>query len=401
MRRRLCFAVAAVLTLTLPAAVRPQAEVTALSVDSEPMETTDGLRLSRFADFSEEDTISIGTLLEVGDLLTSVSESIDVELGCGEETVLRFSGGFRLLINNPEETGCAVDLLSGTVDALTDVPAEVGAGDITLGVEGTQFSLSLTRTEAGPDQDLSVFEGKVTVRSGAIDDEVETGRTWRHTGGERVWGEVTEAKAERTAALFARMDVAKSVAAGEEVGDKEKSYDELRTLHLAVLTKPTDTGNRVKLAKAQLEYKRDDSAAYHLKRANVTTEEQLETYQIDKRVMPYITKGRLAPAPQSPGPGVTTTQIGDLTLVAQVDPFLLIRQGRYQEAIEILKERAADRPTSKIYCGLAKAYLGLEGSAGRRAKRWAVRALELHRTDHKLSDEEYTACRRIYARVRR
>ena len=142
MRRKLSFALAMILFVMLPGAAWPQAEVTALASGTDPIDTTDELRLSRFADFSEETTVSVGTMLEVGDLLTSSSDTIDVELGCGEESVHRFSGGFRLLISSPLETDCAVDLLSGTVDVLTDAPAEVGAGDVTLGVVNSKTTSS-------------------------------------------------------------------------------------------------------------------------------------------------------------------------------------------------------------------------------------------------------------------
>ena len=161
MRQRPCLAAVTVCLLALPATLLGQAEVTALSSDSDPLESTDQLRLSRFADFSEETMVAVGTLLEIGDLLSGISAFVDVELACGDATVLRFSGGFRLLIEEP---------------------------NLSLGVEGTELSLTLSRDEEGPDRDLSVFEGQVRVRGDSLDQRVETGRSWRYAGGEQMWG---------------------------------------------------------------------------------------------------------------------------------------------------------------------------------------------------------------------
>lgn len=389
MRARLGIAIAAL--LLAPAAARPQAEVSALALGSDPVDSTDQLRLSRFADLSEETTVETGTLLEIGDLLSSVSQEIDVELACGEDILLRFSGGFRLLIDDPEEADCALDLLSGTVDAVTDEPVEVTAGDVTLGVEGTQFSFSLSRGEEGPDRELAVFDGAVRLRSEDLDEEVGTGRSWQKGRGAAVWGEVSSERAERTAALFARIEVAKSAAAGE-VEDKQRSYEELRQLHYSVLTQPENKEKRIELARAQMQVKRDDLAAYHLRRAEVDTEEELETYDIDKRVLSKISR---APAGVRRTP--LTAGLRQPGMQA-ADPFELIRQGSYREAIQILDERAREEPTSEVYHGLAKAWAALEGASSATARSHAAKALELHADDGLLSRDEAMACRRMRGR---
>lgn len=288
MRYRFCIATGVGLLIGLAGAAHPQAEVTALAVGSEPLEETGELRLSRFADFSEETLVAVGTRLEVGDLLSSPGGTVDVELSCGEETVLQFSGSFRVLIDDPDTTDCAVDLLSGTLDVVTDQPAEIDSGDVTLGSEGTEFAVTLSRGEEGPDHALTVFDGRVMVFAEGEEQPVEGGKTWRLAGKRVVWGEVGEAAAARAAAIHARLDVARSVAAGEEVADPKRAIEELENYHKAVLLEPADTETRVKLAKAQLAYKQDLKAAYHLKRADVTTEEKLETWKLDKRVLPYI-----------------------------------------------------------------------------------------------------------------
>lgn len=285
-------ALAVLLLAGLPGAARPQAEVTALARGSDPLEESGDLRLSRFADASEETSVAVGTALEVGDLLSSVTGEIDVELTCGEETVLQFSGAFRVLIDDPDATDCAVDFLSGSLDVVSDQPAEIDAGDVTLGSEGTEFAVELARTEEGSDHQLTVFDGKVNVFAEGSESPVEAGKTWRLAGKgkEVVWGEVTEEAADRAAAIHARLDVARSVAAGEQVADPKQAIEELKSRHKEVLLKPGDKDVRLSLAKAQLAYKQDLKAAYHLKRADVTTEEELELHDLDKRVLPYLSK---------------------------------------------------------------------------------------------------------------
>lgn len=406
MRKVLRLAPVLALLALPPAPVFAQAEVTALANGSDPVETTDALRISRFADLSEETTVKMGTRLELGDLLISVDDAIGVELTCGEDTILRFSGGFRLLVDAPaapEGADCAVDLLSGQVDALTDSPVEIEAGNVTLGVEGTQFSVALARGEEGWDPDVSVYEGIVRVRAGSIEQRVETGRTWRLAKGESKWGDVTPARAERTASLFARLEVAKSVAQGTPVEDREKSYDSLRNLYFKVLTRPQDTDSRVELARTQLTYHRDELAAYHLRRADVTTEEQLDSYRLDKRVLEQMGR-KLAGAERVGGAGLQRTGVQpavDRTpstgLTLRRDPAALIESGDYEAAIEILEEMAADQPTSRIYFNLAQAWAGLAGNDSAKARAYAGRALELQSSDGKLSATEIRWCRRMRA----
>ncbi len=239
----------------------------------------------------------------------------------------------------------------------------------------------------------------VRVRGDSIDQEVETGRSWRYAGGKQFWGEVSEARAERTAALNARLELAKSLAAGEKVEDRAAWYEKLRELHLEVLTKPGNESRRIELARAQLQFHRDDVAAYHLRRAGVTTEEELEAHQLDKRVMSYISKARSSMPVRQPSAS-RKTERGTAATAEAADPFQLIRQGSYQTAIDLLAEQARERPTSRVYFGLAKAWAGLEGRGSEEARAWAARALELHATDRKLSHEEQMACRRMRGRSR-
>ena len=90
-------------------AASSQATLSSLAQGETALRETDDLRLEKFADFSEIRRMKIGTELEIGDLLSGVSGTLAVELSCGDASILRFSGGFRVLINPPGDNDCAVD----------------------------------------------------------------------------------------------------------------------------------------------------------------------------------------------------------------------------------------------------------------------------------------------------
>lgn len=381
MRRSTTLALAAlVLAPCRPAAA--QAEVSALARGTDPVETTDDLRISRFADFSEETSVSLGTRLDMGDLMTSVGGGTDVELTCGEATLLRFSGGFRVQINPPGEVDCAVDFLTGTLDVLTDLPTEVNSGGVTLGSEGTQYAVEITLVDAQTEPSVQVFDGRVNVRSRAGEQRIDTGATWRLARGRADWGRVGDAEAERAADRYARFDIAKSVAQGRSIDDRAATRAKLKALHRDVLMKPDDTGKRAELAREQIKYGGNRQATYNLRRARLTTPEQLEVYSIDPRVLTVEPRVYRMVTPAA-------------------DPLDLIAAGKHQEAIDILRRRAETDPSSVVWFGLALAHSKLEGEASRNANGYAVRALRAHAEDRELSEEQAAACRRIQAAYRR
>lgn len=368
-------------------ALDAQAVVSALVSDSEPLESTTDVLLSRFADFSAAPGLAVGTELAAGDMLSSVSGRTDVELTCGEETVLRFAGGFRVLIDAPQTADCALDFLSGTLDVLTDRPTEVDTGLVTLGSEGTQYTVELTREGDDADRRVVVFDGRVRVRADDVDELVATGATWRLQRGAATWGRVDEADLERTAGRYARFDTARQVAVMPRA-DRELVAEQFRALHHAVLSRPDDSGKRADLAREQLKARQTPQALYHLKRGDLTTEEKLASHRIDRSVAemmrrPLTSTRELYVVPVYPPTG------------SPPDPFSLIEQRRYEEAIESLLERAREGASSRVYYGLAQAYLGLQGIASRRAQAYASRALDLQAVDRELSPEEVSHCRRI------
>jgi len=360
---------------SMAAPLTAQSQITAIVADSESIDSSDDVRLLRFADASEELSIAVGTELEIGDLLSSISGLTDIEIACGEDTLMRFSGGFRVLIDAPEATDCAVNFLSGTLDVLTDEPTEVDTGAVILGSEGTQYTVELSRVDGRADRRLLVFDGKVRVRGDAIDQQVETGRTWRLRSAEPEWGDVAAVDLDRTSQRYAMFDASRITAVGAE---KAAAVERLRTLHYQVLSQPESTEKRVALAKEQLEYARTPQALYHLRRGEVTTPSALESHAIDPSISERIA-APLNTVPRLPAP----------------DPFALIESGAYLQAIAMLQAEARTDPGSRVYCGLARAYLGHEGDGSLTARTYADRALEANTTDRQLAPDDALSCRRI------
>lgn len=280
--------IAAVFALALGATpAAPQAVVSTLARDLEPLTETTDVRCSRFASFDDEPKVVVGMELEPGDLLASVSGDVDLELTCPSGTLLRFSGGFRVMIDAAEEgNDCAVNFLSGTLDVLTDQPTEVNAGGVVLGSEGTQYSVELSRSGGAADWSCLVYDGRVRWKTPESDGRwLKTGRRLRfatHRSGAAVMDEarIAEPELSRAALRYARFDVVKSRTSDHQVDDLRAAVRQLSKLHLEVLIRPADVDRRVDLAKMQITY-RIPQAIFNLNRAGIRTEQAMRRYQID------------------------------------------------------------------------------------------------------------------------
>jgi len=357
-----------------------EAKITALAKGPEPLTSSDDVRLLRFADFSEVAQVQEGDILAEGDLLSSVSGQTTVEVTCEDGSLLRFSGGFRVLIDAPTDSSCAVDFLSGSLDVVTDRPTEVNAGGVVLGSEGTHYSVELSRVEGERRTECSVFDGRVRVMSDGLDEPVEAGTAWTLSKGNVRWlrGADLEPVLNRVALRSAKFDLAQAVKM-KRATYSEKSLTNLKDLHLAVLRTPADTGKRIALAKQQIMYERKDDAAYNLTQAQINTADKLEDNGIDPRVLRGAKYIRVAPR--------RPVQ----------DPYALIKQQRYKEAIEVLSAQAKKQADSKVYYGLAIAYAGLEGARSKTANGYAARAQRQNANDKKLSSAQLREVSRIQA----
>ena len=370
------------------------AEVSGILVDTEPLDFSIDVRVSRIETFTEEELIKVGTQLAVGDMLTSLTGEVSIELECGAETILRFANRFQVIINPPEEADCAVNFLNGDLDVVTDVPTEVEVGTVILGSEGTQYSVEVSRADGERDRTLLVFDGKVRVRGPGLEEEVESGTTWRLRRGPAAKGKVDSAQLTRVSSRYAMFDAARVPPDSGE--SRAEAMSRFKQLHYQVLEKPSDVARRGALAKEQLKVNLAPQAYYHLRRADLTTSEKLAAHQIDGRVATELQKPSSLSRVSVPTERGTVfrSQSGiTATIPAPPDPFKLIEQRDYEAAIEILND--VEKKTSRTYYGLARAFQGLQGAGSARADYYAKLALEEHGTDQLLSSTEILVCRRI------
>ncbi len=401
------------LCLLLATAAWPQAEITSLAAGDTPLEGSSDLRLERFADFAEVELLSLGDKLEIGDLLSSISSETAIELSCGETSLLRFSGRFRVLINPPGETDCAVNLLGGQLDVLTDAPTEVRAGGMVLGSEGTQYAVRLERDpQGGVQENVTVFDGKLWVRGRDRDNQrisaeirqIETGETWGWDGKESSRGKLNKTHSQRAAKVYARLDLAKSYFA-EEIpgspgttarGDIQQKIEQLKALHANVLSKPDDPSGRAELAKTQLDLKIGKAAIYNLKRAEIDDEVKLRSYRIDPAAIPEPQKEKLYQPKAQFQSQIYRLPTAVLAQPLASNPWALLDQQNYSAALTALTKLAKREPTARVYCGLAQAYGGVDGWTDSRAGTYASRALRLVKRGQKIPAAELRICRILH-----
>lgn len=283
MRNRSMSAALLFLLAAVPAAA--QVKVTTLALDGKPLLETTGIRLSRYADLTENNLLKVGDVLSENDLVTALVPGLFVELTCPKGTLLRFTGGFRAVISPPEEADCAVNYLSGNLDVLTDEPTQVGVGGKTLGTSGTSYALRLDRPGGEPSERVLVFEGNVKVTSRTVSTVVPTGQslTFSRLVTKPVLKPVTTREVERWAALYASFDVAKARAAGVEVSGEQAAATEakLTQLHAAVLRDPAAAEPRLELAAEQASHRIGDEALYNMRRSQKIDRSKLLAIQPD------------------------------------------------------------------------------------------------------------------------
>ncbi len=369
----------------LAATAEPQATIKSLAHDLEPLTETTDIRLTRFADFTDEPAVRVGMTLEPGDLLTSGPGGFALELECAGGSLLRFTESFRVLVDVPGEgVDCAVNFLSGTVDVLTDQPTEIEAGGVVLGSEGTQYSVHLVRRSNQPDFECLVYDGRVEWRlpKQKLQPRQKTkwlraGKSMRMVNQKTAVTLIAPRQFATTAQRYARFDVVNAKATGLAISNETTATNNLARVHQMVLAQPKDTQLRVDLAKAQLQYALPAAANYNLRVGGVRTQEQMQVYQIDSRQLqssPLIVTD-LPPA-----------------LIVPI-PWTLVQQKKYKEAIEAgeLKVKAGS-VSSRDYYALALAYRELEGKSSRKAPGYAKRATSLHARDQLLTDDELRHC---------
>lgn len=297
----------------LPAELLDGPTVTALIEAGLPVLESAAIRTFRLATFVEEPSARVGQVLEPGDELISTSTDVDVEITCPGGTRLRFTNGFRVLVELPEVASCAVNYLSGDLGVLTGEPAEITAGGLDIGVEGTEYFVTLRREDGGElAREVTVFEGAVLCTAPGIEERVEAGRAWRYVGRETAWAEISDDQRHTVSSLYARVDFGRALArlirtddqltqlvAGTghtidrkamvqflattpELGELlRRATDELGARHLAVLADPTSADGRLALARAQNALGDEGEARYQLGRAGLEYVDVLDASDVE------------------------------------------------------------------------------------------------------------------------
>jgi hypothetical protein len=214
-----------------------------------------------------------GSVLEVDDDLRTQDQDIVVQLTCGKAS-FRFPGPFRVIVLPPEDGKCLIHLLSGEAEVLGDGSSGVRSGEILAGALGTQYGVSVTRVRVRKGAEVEsmmtrvvvVYEGKVSLSSGAESRALEAGSAWltsdRATG--RI--EISRAMIERSADVYARLDLS---AASLPAAQRRPALDTLRTRYQAVFRNWSDAGARLELAVSQVGYGvASPDVLYHLTKAS-------------------------------------------------------------------------------------------------------------------------------------
>lgn len=251
------------LWLAGPLAADP-AEITAIVVDLKQLQQTEDVHLIRAASTVRVPLV-LGVKLELGDSLENLSGKPVVELKCPNGTIYTFRNKFRVVLIPPSQAGCAVDVLSGSLDVLADQPTEVNAGGVRLGSEGTVYSVTVDSSAGAQRLRVAVFEDEVKIPG---EEPIGQGAALTITTKSRRRSPIDRFKdVFPLAASFARLDVARA----RNAERASKAFQLLKERHAEVLTMPDNREHRIALARTQLYYDvRNGNVSYQLRRLGMT-----------------------------------------------------------------------------------------------------------------------------------
>ena len=370
--------------LAAPVAARGQAVVRTVIVDRQSVPGTDRVHRSRFADLAEEGRITIGTTLELGDLVWALDSSVLLEVECAPNarTLFRFSNGFRLVVLPPRpDVPCVVQLLAGGVDVRADDSTEVNAGGIVLGSRGTQYAVRLRRPPEGAVCDGVVYDDDLMVTPpGRATITIRRSNGWTYDLAARRGrqGAVSAGMVRQSAEIATAFDLARmSPGGGRGTEDRRQAEEQLLSLHIAVLTAPADQNVRSQLGRTQERFGIVDGAAYNLKRAGVLKTEVARPPGVDAPVSPPSATPAKAAATAERAQRATIRAAEAAVVVEPAERALeLIRAGNHAAAVELLRPRIeAGQARARDFYALAQAHLALgDRAAGRRAAEQALGA---------------------------
>lgn len=144
--------------------------------------TLETIRLQRLGELAT--SARVGIALEIGDQLEG-ADGVQIELTCPKNTTIRVEKGpFKLLIHDPEDADCAVDLLKGSVHIIAPTRSRVNCAGVALVSEGTTFSVELELSLQKRAVALAVFDGQVRFTAAGIDPKLVSGG--RHLAWQKV-----------------------------------------------------------------------------------------------------------------------------------------------------------------------------------------------------------------------
>ena len=392
--RRPRFLLALVLLLCPLAAQGQAVRVSALAIDTNPLKESNEIRLVRMGSFDQEPFVRVGQELADGDLLESVTGKLLLEVTCPQGSLVRFWGQFRVVIQ-PSEVQCAFNMLTGNSDFLAVEPTEVGLGGPVAGSRSTQYGIRLSRKGDDLIRRVLVFEGEVFTSDRK--DVINAGQQLVYEGGKRYQPEkIAVQDLKRTAEVYARFDVSKAIYAGAVVPEPEWLVGELSSLHYDVLERPGDPEKRIQLGSKQREYKIDAEANFNLQRVPPNDIKPLEPVRDSKHycveaIKQYQTGDKAGAARYARKAFELNRTDNRLSAVSEKDYDTCKQLSTWRE-----KETNPSEPAprdSRYYCAEASKAAGRKDM--KTAAELARRGLKRYDEDHRLTQAEYDACRRL------
>ncbi|TPW10610.1 MAG: hypothetical protein FD129_1868, partial [bacterium] len=244
-----------------------QLQVTLIVTGTRPTETTGDVRCVRFATTVAESKVWRGMPLLLFDELSCDRGDLQLEVADAFRAY-RLSSPFRAVVTADNLGNPRLDIRSGLADAQATRPSGLGSGLVSLGANGTMYSIRVGRDSAEKIiQDCLVYDGDVTASWVDGADTVKAGEFVRIVSGSKSRRDTLEGPEIRTASeRFARLDLARAIAGGVDHEDAGRVLPALTTRYREVLTRPDDASARVDLAVSQVSLGLAGEALYHLDR---------------------------------------------------------------------------------------------------------------------------------------
>ena len=274
---------------------RIEAEVKIVSIlkKNKATESTGDIKFKRYKQLEPEKKVKVGTVLNKGDQLESLSKHIILVIRCSDNPLseFKFSEKFHILVLPGDGKACVFDLLGGSADVLTGQPTSISAGgETTMASEHTQYGVRIVPGEENGIRELFVYEGKVKIQSPGFTGSLDQGKKLIVSGKKPASPiKIRQEDFKRAAELYARVSanmaqiiilertsiqltgpgrdrdrISASVPTVRKVKNTAKELiPQFKALYLDVFTNPTNPEYRLKLATQQVNCHISHEAIYH------------------------------------------------------------------------------------------------------------------------------------------